>query len=65
MTRVEMEPLKRFAMERAGVTSPLGAILASEPDVLDAEVFLARVRVWLRLADLDAVEPRGGARART
>jgi hypothetical protein len=45
--------LKEFAQRTLPPSSPLREIILSEPDVLDAQEFLGRLSVWLRLAGLE------------
>jgi len=44
-----MRKLKHFAFERLPESSPLRDILFEEGDELDAEDFLAKTDVWLKL----------------
>lgn len=45
---IDMTPVKRFAAERLP-DCPLRDILLLEEDKLDAQTFLARFPVWLKL----------------
>jgi len=49
---VNIQKLKKFALEKLPKNSALREVLISEEDKLDITVFLARLPLWLKLSQL-------------
>lgn len=50
---LDFRALNTFALEKLPKTSVLRDVILIEPDSLSAADFLAKVPIWLRLADLE------------
>jgi hypothetical protein len=49
---VNIEPLKKYALERLPHSSPLRDVLLAEDSNIDVLTFLARLKTWLQLSSL-------------
>ena len=56
--RVDIRPLKTFALEKLPRDLMLRDFLLTEPDELPVEEFLSRQSVWFRLLEIRDVEHR-------
>ena len=50
VSMVDIRPLKRFATERLPPLSPLRDVLLNEKNVMEPQVFLHALQIWLLLA---------------
>jgi hypothetical protein len=59
---VDIRPLKAFVRHRFSKCSLLRELILAEDDFIPAWVFVASVRLWLRLLDLELMKKHEGER---
>jgi len=57
--KVNIRPLKEFVLKRIPKNWPLREIILSEEDEIEITIFLARIGVWLKIADISAKRKEG------